>query len=138
MAGFDKGKVPHVFTIEDPGIYANYDSLGFWAIGSGNQQALSSIAFASVDTNPTIEKTIYDLCAAKFMAESAEGVGLGTSIVIYEFGQDHQTYGDESLEKIRNSWEQFGKPRRPEGIENLIKRLPKIRIPVKPSALGPC
>jgi 20S proteasome alpha/beta subunit len=130
VAGFDKQKGAHLFTIEDPGIYANYDSPGFWAIGSGQEQALSSIFSAEVSANPTFETLMYDLCAAKFMAESTDGVGKATNVLVHEFGQHPKFYDDTAMEKLREIWEKEGKPRRPAKAEELVKSL--LLHPMRP------
>jgi hypothetical protein len=124
VAGFDKHKGAHLFTIDDPGIYANYDSPGFWAIGTGQEQALSSLFATETGTDPTFEALMYDLCAAKFMAESADGVGKATNVLVHEFGQHPKFYDDAAIAKLREIWEKEGKPRRPAKAEELVKSLP--------------
>lgn len=123
VTGFDKEKGAHLFTIDDPGIYANYDSPGFWAIGSGQQQALASIFAAEVTSNPTFESLLYDLCAAKFMAESADGVGKSTTVRVHEFGKSPSFFDDVAIGKIREIWEKEGRPRRPANAVETIKGL---------------
>jgi hypothetical protein len=118
---------------KDPGICTSCDVTGFWAIGSGQQQALSSIffSFKDLDTRPiepSLEGLIYDLCAAKFMAERADGVGEATDLVIQRFGQGPHFYSDDSINAIRKIWEEEGRPRQPENIKDRIAKLPLIPI----------
>lgn len=126
VAGFDSAQGAHVFTVEDPGICKSYDSLGFWAIGSGQQQALSSIffSFKDVDSNPTFESIMYDLCAAKFMAETTGGVGESTNVLVHCFKELPKFYDDAAMSVLRQAWEKEGRPRRPRGIVETIKTLP--------------
>jgi hypothetical protein len=124
VAGFDRSGDGHIFTVEDPGTCTNYDSLGFWAIGSGQSQALSSIFFSEVTRDPSFEALLYDLCAAKFMAESAEGVGKSTEVLIHEFGKEKKFYDAAAIAQIREMWEAEGKPRRPQNATILVKGLP--------------
>src|SRR5690349_19709085 len=79
VAGFDAKGVGHIrFTncVTPP---QNYDSLSFWAIGTGAHAALASLSHA-VEHNmlsryDSPEKTLYNVLAAKFMAEYARDVG---------------------------------------------------------------
>jgi len=130
VAGFDANKEAHIFTAEDPGICKSYGSLGFWAIGSGQQQALASIffSFKDVNTNPVFESILYDLCAAKFMAESAEGVGEATNILVHRFGERPKFMPDAGVKAMRDAWEKHGRPRTPEGIAEIVKKNPLVSI----------
>ena len=123
VAGFDSKKGAHIFTAEDPGICKNYTSLGFWAIGSGQQQALSSIffSFKDVSTEPDFESILYDLCAAKFMSEAAEGVGESTNILVHRFGERPQYMGDNGVKELRDVWQKAGRPRTPAGIVQIVR-----------------
>jgi hypothetical protein len=130
ISGFDKDKQAHVFVIDDPGNCADYGTLGFWAIGSGSNEALSSIFFtlSNLEDFPqTLDGMIYDLCAAKFMAESNPHVGKPTNVVLRQFGQQPEFYPDKSIEAIRRLWKQ-GRPRRPKRTEETMKSLGKGMI----------
>ena len=125
VAGFDQQKGAHIFGVEDPGVCKNYTSLGFWAIGSGQQQALSSIffSFRDVGDSPKFESIVYDLCAAKFMAEPADGVGEATNVTVHRFGEEPRFYDDEAVKVLRELWEKSGRPRTPPESENIVKGL---------------
>ena len=133
VAGFDRDGEPHIFGIEDPGICTSYDSLGFWATGTGQPQALSSIffAFKYIDPSPSFEGLMYDLCAAKFMAESAEGVGEATNVLVMEFQKEPSFYSDESIQNVRAMWDSKGRPRRPKDVESRMSMLPLIPLEYK-------
>jgi hypothetical protein len=111
---------------DDPGVCTSYDSLCFWAVGSGQQQALSSIFFSFQDVgfNPQFEQLLYDLCAAKFMSETAEGVGQATNLLVHRFGSPPSFMADSDIDKLRKIWEHEGRPRIPERIIERVKQLP--------------
>src|SRR5450631_2577662 len=75
VCGFDKYRVPHVFLIENPGSDDVYDSPGFWAIGTGAQSALSMLCYREQNIRNSLAQTVYNVCEAKFMSESASDVG---------------------------------------------------------------
>jgi hypothetical protein len=127
VSGFDKDKQAHIFEVDDPGIYKDYGTIGFWAIGSGQNEALSSIFFtlANISHFPqSQEGMLYDLCAAKFMAESNPYVGKATNLVVRRFGERPEWYGHKSTEAIRKLWK-HGRPQRPKRTEGVIKSLQK-------------
>src|SRR5262249_16649864 len=43
VAGYDPKPGAHIFTVESPGKCSYYDKIGFWAIGSGQHQAVNSL-----------------------------------------------------------------------------------------------
>jgi hypothetical protein len=130
VTGFDSTKNVHIFTVNDPGICTSYDSLGFWAIGSGQNQALSSIfySFKYLPANVPVEALVYDLCAAKFMAEADSNVGESTLAISQKYGLPPFTWPVEGIETMRRAWLEEGRPRRPEGIEIRIKTIMKGMI----------
>ena len=82
VAGFDDyadGSDGHLWTVGEDDAPQCYDGIGMWAIGSGQSAALSSLAF-HVDKGQlsppysSLSDTLYCVCAAKFMAESASEV----------------------------------------------------------------
>lgn len=82
LAGFE-GVEPYIFTVSSPGKVTHYTEIAFWAIGSGQTNALGSLfnldsASRFGDTNDVI----YRVCEAKFNAESAVGVGPETSLTV--------------------------------------------------------
>jgi hypothetical protein len=125
VSGFSANGEAHVFGIEDPGVCRNYSSLGFWAIGSGQRQALSSIffSFKDVGTNPNFESVLYDLCAAKFMAETEPSVGQATNVLVHRFGRKTRMLSDDGVKKLRELWETSGRPRTPSGVVETVKSL---------------
>jgi hypothetical protein len=73
--GFDRTNQARIFTVTDPGIVTDYSTPGFWAIGSGANSALSTLFFHGFGIFTKLPAAVYHVCEAKFMAESAAGVG---------------------------------------------------------------
>ncbi len=126
IAGFDQEGAAHIrFTnYETPP--EDYDSLGFYAIGTGAHTALSSLSHAVEHLGFSrwrpIEEILYHVMAAKFMAESATDVGKDTLVVVTGHKERIRflnVFGSEDY--IRSSWENHGAPRLPEGIGNAIQ-----------------
>jgi hypothetical protein len=63
-----------IFTIGHPGVVADRSIGGYWSIGSGQYMAMGALAGRAL-TLMTVPELIYRLCAAKFSAETATGVG---------------------------------------------------------------
>jgi hypothetical protein len=124
-AGFDEEGNAHIQYTNWNTPPQNYDLIGFCAIGSGAAAALSSYMHATEHLGAhrfaTAEHVFYHALAAKFMAEAAQDVGRNTFSVIVESGKmprhvlSYQTYID-----LRKQWEQFGAPRTPRAVEELI------------------
>jgi len=131
VAGFDEKGAPHIFTVDDPGVARVYDSVSFWAIGSGQQLALSSLMFGGY-LGVDWDLDIYDLCAAKFMAEKEPHVGVSTFLIAHRFNVVPCYLIDEDISKIKCEWEMAGKPRRPSGIDQFVKKLHLIPISEDP------
>jgi hypothetical protein len=130
VSGFDRDQQAHVFVVDDPGVLQSFGSTGFWAIGSGQPEALSSIFFTTAhlhDFPQTLNGMIYDLCAAKFMAEANPHVGTSTNVLIRRFGESPETYSDVAIQAIRELWKQ-GRPRRPPNTDGIINTLPKLHV----------
>jgi hypothetical protein len=120
VAGFDERKEPHIFTVSNPGTANFYDKLGFWAIGSGQPNALAALfACEYRSEHHSLEECVAKVLSAKFSAESAQGVGKSTFLIVYN-DKDEVLYLPDSLEdQIKNDWKKL--PRFP------AKKLPKIR-----------
>ncbi len=86
VCGFDEEGDGHIFTLEKNGALKSCDAAGFWAIGSGTHNALSAIFFHAtkngINQNSPLADALYVACEAKFMAESAVGIGKKTFVNI--------------------------------------------------------
>jgi ATP-dependent protease HslVU (ClpYQ) peptidase subunit len=73
VAGFDS--THHLFIVSAPGKIADYSPLGFWAIGSGQTNALGSLFNCQGLFAADMATVMYRVCEAKFNSENAAGVG---------------------------------------------------------------
>jgi len=131
VAGFDQNGVGNIFTVSNPGISRNRTSVGYWAIGSGAYTALSAMLFHSVNWQDSAASVMYHVLEAKFMAESADGVGKHTLLNISGADGPPTALTEAGIENIRKVWAQSGRPRVPpgvlEGIEKGLEQLPDIQ-----------
>lgn len=128
VSGFDEEKRPHIFSVQNPGIISHFDEVGFWAIGSGQRPALSSLFFHLFNRESSLELAVYRIYEAKLMAESALGVGKDTTLLVHRA----DSWGDVILHErdlvpLRKLWNAKGKPRLPESAEEktdeIIKKM---------------
>jgi hypothetical protein len=78
VSGFDAKGAGHIFTVSNPGKCDYYDKLGFWAIGSGQHQALASMFACEYFRHDPLEDCVAKVLSSKLAAESATGVGKNT------------------------------------------------------------
>ena len=119
--GFDADGEPHIFTVTNPGTVNVYDRPGFWAIGSGANTALGMLFYRGQNIHTHMEDTLYHACEAKFMAESASGVGTETQMFIAKQRYKSMMHGGNLLKVIREDWEKHGRPQIPPEIHKKIK-----------------
>lgn len=120
--GYDPNGYPHIFTVEHPTLTKEYGRIGFWAIGSGQHSALSILFFHKYNARMPFHEAVYHICEAKFMAESALGVGKDTVLgVLRSDGTGCILRGDE-LKPIRQLWERKGQPRLPKGLHEVVSQ----------------
>ncbi len=121
VAGFHmRKKLPYIFTVSNPGSAEYYDKVGFWAIGSGQRSALSSLFFKEYNIFNKLNLAIYTVYEAKLMAEKALGVGRGTLMTILEpNGKDLMLF-EPQLKTVRTKWKNEGSPKLPAGILKII------------------
>jgi 20S proteasome alpha/beta subunit len=131
VAGFDWTGDGHIFTVEHPGIVRNHDFSGWASIGNGAYSAISMLLFHSVSYDMELARVIYHVCEAKFMAESAPGVGKHTVVKVMKPDMLVATPSELSsdcISKIRDEWESQGKPRIPtsalDGIREILETHP--------------
>jgi hypothetical protein len=88
VAGFGKDGDGHIFVLDSEGATKSCDAAGFWAIGSGSYNALSTIfhhvRHSGFNRMGSLRNALYVGLEAKFMAESADGVGEKTFVTVYE------------------------------------------------------
>lgn len=125
VCGFDESGEGHIFTVDGQGAPKCYDTIGMWAIGSGVQLALSSLAF-HVHRNQfskyaSVMETVYFTLAAKFMAESSGEVGESTFVSIETKDHPTQYMRSGAVDRIREVWKLHGSPRVPAGLDELME-----------------
>lgn len=118
--GFDTGGNPHLFTVVHPGVASHYTDIGCWAIGSGAQTATSSLFFHRYFIRHSCRSAIYEVCAAKFMAESAMGVGKDTAVIALRRDGSTAFLNISDVQAIRSLWEREGQPRLPTISDDLF------------------
>jgi hypothetical protein len=125
VAGFDWVGNPHIFTVKNPGYIEDRTTPGYWAIGSGDFAAMSTLGFFRQKVIENLSTTYYNVMAAKFMAEKASHE-IGEKSLHWQFGKDGKDKAVGWLEvPIRTVWEQIGQPKTPSWFiseleENLI------------------
>ena len=123
--GFDKFNIAHIFEVSEDvnGDVSDkvMDNIGFWAIGSGQYSALSILFFHEYSRTKELTTAIYRVAEAKFMAESAQGVGKYTLMGIFKPDLHASFLGYAKLDEIRAKWQAEGAPRTPKNIEKFIE-----------------
>ncbi len=125
VCGLHRGE-GHILGFDGDGAPVSYNKLGFWAIGDGAPVALASLGFANHRIpqfvgQMSLAECVYQVCAAKFMAETVRTVGRKTFLVIYgpNDGQVRFIFASDE-QKIRDAWENEGAPRQPQTIVQAI------------------
>ncbi len=123
IAGFDSDGDASIFTIEHPGVVRDHGVTGWASIGSGAYSATSTLLYHSVNWEMKGARVLYHVAEAKFMAESASGVGKHTHLMFIPSASkvSGQELSDEFIASIRTAWEIEGRPRVPEGYLNIIE-----------------
>ncbi len=116
VCGFDQHETPHIFTVYSPGLTKEYSKPGFWAIGSGATSALSVMFFHGFNVYTPLPQAIYHVCEAKFMAESATGVGSATFVFVVHPSQNVEAIDQQLIEEIKTAWKKEGKAKIPQNI----------------------
>jgi hypothetical protein len=105
VAGFDFAGDGFIFTIEHPGDVMSFDAVGWSSIGSGSDKATDMLLRRSVNYEMDLPHVLYHVCEAKFMAESADGVGRHTvvKVAMGSGSMDHYEASDGLIENIRTA-----------------------------------
>ena len=122
--GYDQHKRPHIFEVRNPGKVTIHDKPGFWAIGSGARVALTMLSLLDQAREETwLQKTIYNVLAAKYASETASDVGPETFFSIVEYGSvAFSTQGARLEPEMRAIWEAEGKPRMPLNVMRVMEQ----------------
>jgi hypothetical protein len=122
VAGFDWAGDGHILLVENPGVPQNLNPVGFGSIGSGSFGALGMLYHHSVNYGMELARVLYHALEAKFMAESAIGVGKHTTVKVIRAGVPDPYAATGLLTDIRAAWESDGKPRVPMAAIEALRR----------------
>ena len=109
--GFDAAGRAHLFTVSDPGTDSVCDKPGFACIGCGKYAADTMLHYFGQSVNISLDQTVFNLCAAKFMAEHSPGVGKDTFLYFKRPGSVASRWVAGLLENLREIWETDSKPK---------------------------
>ena len=132
VGGFDADGSPQLIWVNGEGKARNCDALGYWAVGSGAEEALAAIArrYRNLKQFGTVA-TMYHMLEARFAAEVEPGVGKDeTMAMVLEYRKfpmpvlsfvgierlrelytsHNQRYPDGALEAMGEMFEQSFKP----------------------------
>jgi hypothetical protein len=128
VAGFDHGGIGHVLGLMGEECPVSYDKLGYWAIGEGAPMALASLGFFNhepkLSGTLSVGDCVYQVLAAKFMAEATKTVGRQSFFAVY--GPNDGQVRFISLadqQRVREAWETEGAPRIPKQI---VEKIPNM------------
>jgi hypothetical protein len=121
--GFDKSKIPALLVCDDESLCRDYTRADFVAIGTGHTTAIANMAFHEYTRETDMESAIYQVCAAKFMAERAPGVGKHTLVLCLRDDGQTKWIFKSHIKQIRDFWEEHGRPKTPEkaAIDTVLK-----------------
>ena len=74
----------HISVITNPGTSLSLDKLGYGSVGSGGMHAAIHLSLHGQMTHKQLVQTLYDVYAAKKIAEIAPGVGIATDLAIVD------------------------------------------------------
>lgn len=112
-AGFDANKIPALLACDDESGCRDYTRADFLAIGTGHTTAIANMAFHEYTRDTDLESAIYQVCAAKFMAERAPGVGKHTLVLCLRDDGKTKWIFKTHIKQIRQFWEERGRPQIP-------------------------
>ncbi len=124
--GFGFDDQAHIFRVSDPGKITYEDEVGFAAIGSGWYSAISTLFFHSVNRAMELWEVVYHVLEAKFMAESAPGVGSETFAEISSLDGNVVYLVGDAIDQIRDLWWRSGMPRVPRRAEEKVTSIIEV------------
>lgn len=132
VTGFDFLETAHLFKQDSSGPAKGFDDPGWWAIGSGEGEAISHLEFAAhrLGLHPSCSEAmcVYHLLSAKFFAEANRLVGQKTFVTCHAFNEPIRYMLDSEVNRIRQEWERCAIPKIPKA---LIRRIPKFLFTLK-------
>jgi hypothetical protein len=122
VAGFDTDGPGHIFSVDHPGVESGHDIVGFHAIGTGSYYALTMLHSHCRDVSHSdpLDRVVYRVAEAKFMAENDAHVGKSTTLIRWENNDNPRFVLEKNIRKL---WNRVGRPRIPKGIGDKIKEI---------------
>jgi len=121
--GFDGADRPHIFVITEYGKIQYCDAEGFAAIGSGAWIAYAALSRLGFNRTLPRGEALYGMLAAKFSAESADGVGEETALLINShtdrLGHTVPGLQPKDIAELKQEWKQL--PRIPDGAADRLE-----------------
>jgi hypothetical protein len=115
VCGFDGNKEAHIFVLGERGKIQYCDIDSFAAIGSGGYAAYIALCSYPYNRDLPLEEACWSVLAAKFAAESAEGVGEQAHFLVSVPKNDLAVcLSDVAIEALREKWRSL--PRIPKGV----------------------
>lgn|ERR1039458_276641 len=122
--GFDAVDRPHLFVITEYGKIQYCDAEGFAVIGSGFWAAYNALARFGFNKALPRAHAAYGLLAAKFAAESADGVGENTAFMLLKasdrLGRTVPGLNENDIARIKNVWKNM--PTFPPGAPDYLEQ----------------
>jgi len=120
VAGFDEGGYAHMFELNTAGVVMKVDQACFHAIGIGAPAALGYLyPIAGFCKSEVFENTLYRVCAAKFIAENAPGVGMETTVAWMDRDGSIGGMYDQGVKQLRDVWSTSGQPPVPSTVSGI-------------------
>ena len=117
--GFGDDGRAHIFTVGDQGADRTFDKPGFCCIGSGAYAADAMLNYFEQASFKPLYETVFNLCAAKFMAERS-GIGKDTFLYVKQPGSVASCHGHGLIHAVRQAWESNGMPKAPLNVFQII------------------
>ncbi len=130
VAGWEADGVPRIFSVHHPGIATQHDSLGFYAIGSGWLPAMGSL-YRTYDRYLSPADLVFRVCEAKFLGETAPGVGKFTVVYTIRNGGTHKIYSPDHVRQIRDFCAPGSTPSVPDQAREIAKAGLPLGHPIK-------
>ncbi len=119
LSGVDESGA-HIYRVEDPGGSECFDSIGFNAIGIGQDHAVLSLISNKYTIKMNLNESIYFVYEAKKKSEIAPGVGKETDIFIIK-DENIEQLSKEKIKELEKIYEKRIKPRKEETTDLIEK-----------------
>lgn len=129
VAGVDASG-PHIFRVDNPGTSAPFNAIGYNAIGSGEDHALTTFIAHNYESDISLEEGLFIVFKAKKSAEKASGVGEMTSIRIISDDAGIRSLTDDEIRTLHAVYEKDVKLRT-ERLQDIHKEIEALKLSEK-------